>query len=216
MRAEAWVAPLSAEETPRRSPAYVAMVKTKYEDAYIAQWVDFFADVKVKVPTSPDEAIDIYRTISESPTPFRHLLEQLSQNTQWREGDLVSDEPDKAATRKFLARIEAYSQAAAPTTALSDLGKRSDKIPAKFKAAVEFGYAAGDSLDLKGPQVHRGHREGAEEQGDQGEGPERRHRLPIDQPPGRCGRSARCLRGAAQWLRSDVRADPQAPSCSIR
>ncbi|MBK8941918.1 MAG: type VI secretion system membrane subunit TssM [Polyangiaceae bacterium] len=150
VRAEAWVAPLSAEETPEKIPAYVAMVKTKYEDAYIAQWVDFFADVKVKVPTSPDEAIDIYRTISESPTPFRHLLEQLSQNTQWRDGDLVSDDPDKAATRKFLARIEAYNQAAAPTSALSDLGKRSDKIPAKFKSAVEFGYAAGDSLDLKG------------------------------------------------------------------
>ncbi|NUP11763.1 MAG: type VI secretion system membrane subunit TssM [Polyangiaceae bacterium] len=148
LRGEAWVVPMTSDETSANIPQWVAKVKDRYEQTYITQWLEFFADIKMKVPTSPVEAIDIYRMISEGPTPFSQLMARLQENTQFKEGEDPLADQEQANTAKFFARIDRYKKIVAPTADLENLGKRTDKIPAKFKATVEWGLGSGG--DVKG------------------------------------------------------------------
>jgi len=146
MKNEAWVVPLSAEETSDKIPRYVTVVKKRYEEEYIKAWLDFFADIQAKVPTSPDEAIEVYREISTVVYPLGSLLTVLEENTQWKDGDpfAVTDEASGEIYRPFLQRIERYRQDLTIQPEIALAAKRTDVIPKKFESATKFAGAVGN------------------------------------------------------------------------
>ncbi len=140
LEAESWVVPLTKEETPDKIPKYINAVAKQYENQYIKQWQDFFADIKVKTPTTADEAIDLYRITSSTPYPVARLVEILEDHTQWKSANPLegNDAIAREANRRFNARLMMYTQGIQMNLDLRQIGKDMDIIPQKFRKTTEF------------------------------------------------------------------------------
>jgi len=140
LNAESWVVALTKDETPEKIPKYVLSVKTRYEEIYIAQWVDFFTDIKARTPTSTDEAIDIYRVIHTPEYPMRRLVQALDDHTQWKNANPLenNDAIAKEVNRRFNQKLSMYTYGIVINVDLRDMAKKMDKIPAKFKNTCQF------------------------------------------------------------------------------
>ncbi len=141
LKAESWVVPLTKDETPEKIPKYVAAVKTRYEETYINQWVEFFLDIKAKTPTSADEAIEEYRVISTTEYPMRRLLQTLEDHTQWKNANPLeaNDAVTKEINRRFNQKLNMYTYGIVVNVDLKEMVKKMDKVPAKFLNTTQFG-----------------------------------------------------------------------------
>jgi type VI secretion system protein ImpL len=137
---ESWVVPLTKEETPEKIPRYIKDVAKRYENVYIQEWQDFFADVKVKTPTTADEAIDLYRILSTTPYPVARLVEILEDHTQWKAANPLegNDAIAREVNRRFNNKLNMYTHGIVVNVDLRQIGKDLDIIPHKFKKTTEF------------------------------------------------------------------------------
>ncbi|MFO0550872.1 MAG: type VI secretion system membrane subunit TssM [Polyangiaceae bacterium] len=150
LRTEAWVVPLTDEESGDKIPKYVASVKTRYEETYVAQWMAFFDDIKIKAPTTPDDAEALWKILSTPEYPMRRLLQVLEDNTQFKNNNPLeaNDAIAREANRRFNQKLSLYTQGFIVTVDLKELAKRTDKIPTKFDKSVKF--AKGSKADGSG------------------------------------------------------------------
>jgi len=156
LKAEAWVVPSTPDETPTKIPEYVKSVAKAYEGQYIRQWVDFFADIKVKTPTTADEAIDLYRVMSTTEYPLRRLLQSLEDNTQWKSVNPLegNDAVAKEVNRRFNQKLNMYTSGIILNVDLKNAGKQLQAIPEKFKSACSFAQTGkGDSKVFKYAEI---------------------------------------------------------------
>ncbi|MBL9024564.1 MAG: type VI secretion system membrane subunit TssM [Myxococcales bacterium] len=140
LEAEAWVVPMTKEEAADKVPKYVNAVSKQYENEYIKQWTEFFADIKVKTPTTAEEAIDLYRVTSTTPYPVARLIEILEDQTQWKSANPLegNDAIAREANRRFNNRLMMYSQGIRFDIDLRSISKDLDIIPQKFRKTTEF------------------------------------------------------------------------------
>ena len=141
LRAEAWVVPLTKDETPDNIPKYVANVKTRYEEIYIQQWLDFFADITITTPKDAAEAIELYTALgTPEQSPHRRLIEKLKDHTQFRNANPLesNDAVAKEVNRRFNQKLNMYTHGIVVNVDLRDIAKKMDKIPAKFLRTTQF------------------------------------------------------------------------------
>jgi type VI secretion system protein ImpL len=156
IKAESWVVPMTPEETPAKIPEYVKGVAKQYESEYMRQWMDFFTDIKVKTPTTADEAIDLYRIQSTTEYPLRRLLQALEDHTQWKSVNPLegNDAIAREANRRFNQKLNMYTHGIILNVDLRDAGKKLQVIPEKFKSACSFAAAGkGDSRVFKYAEI---------------------------------------------------------------
>jgi type VI secretion system protein ImpL len=142
---EGWVVPLTKEESPEKIPKYLATVAKTYESTYINQWESFFTDLKVMTPTTPDEAIDLYRVLSEPEFPYRTLLLRLEDHTQWKTANPLegNDAIAREVNRKFNQRLNMYTHGVIVNVDLKAVGKKTSRIPLYFRKTSTFGSSVG-------------------------------------------------------------------------
>lgn len=141
LNAEAWVVPLTKDETPDKIPKYVANVNTRYQEIYIQQWIEFFADIVITTPKDHTEALELYSAIgTPEQSPHRRLIEKLEDNTQFKDGDPLqkNDAVAKEVNRRFNQKLNMYTRGIIVNFDLRDLNKKLDKIPTKFKNTTMF------------------------------------------------------------------------------
>ncbi len=137
---ESWVVPLTKEETEAKIPKYINGVAKAYEVQYIKQWMDFFADIKVKTPTTADEAIELYRITSTTPYPVARLIEILEDHTQWKSANPLegNDAIAREANRRFNNKLNTYTYGINVNLDLRAIGKDMDIIPQRFRKTAQF------------------------------------------------------------------------------
>ncbi|NUP08659.1 MAG: type VI secretion system membrane subunit TssM [Polyangiaceae bacterium] len=141
LRTESWVVPLTADETPDNIPKYVANVKTQYEEVYVQQWMEFFADIAITTPKDENEALELYTAIGTPElSPHRRLIERLNDHTQWRNKNPLesNDQVAKEVNRRFNQKLNMYTQGIVVNVDLREMSQKMDKIPSKFKRTTEF------------------------------------------------------------------------------
>ncbi|HTJ82774.1 MAG TPA: ImcF-related family protein, partial [Polyangiaceae bacterium] len=156
IKAESWVVPPTADETPAKIPEYVKGVAKAYEGKYISEWTDFFADIKVTTPTTADDAIDLYRIMSTTEYPLRRLLQSLEDNTQWKSVNPLeaNDAVAREVNRRFNQKLNMYTSGIVLNVDLKSVGKQLQVIPEKFKSACSFAQAGkGDSKVFKYAEI---------------------------------------------------------------
>ncbi len=137
---EAWVVPITEDERPERMAGNLVRLMDQYEQEYIRQWTDFFADLTVKPPRSLKEAIELYSALMKPEWPYLRLLRALEDHTQWRKSRELLE--NRVLTSEINRRI---TQEASQRTGLRvevdvrKLGNKISIIPGMFQKAVDFG-----------------------------------------------------------------------------
>ncbi len=149
---EKWVVPLTAEEKQQGDKIQQALdrVHQDYDSEYIRQWVSFFRDLAVEVPTTNKDAIAEYKVLSTPDWPYLRLLKALDDNTQLRD-----DEKNQAQQiaggdggvidqlkLKIQQRVESKTRIRSSQfmgLLPGEKGERYDPVPDKFKSMTGFG-----------------------------------------------------------------------------
>jgi type VI secretion system protein ImpL len=145
--------PLTAEEKAQGDKIQQALdrVHQDYDSEYIRQWVSFFRDLQVEVPTTNKDAIAEFKVLSTPDWPYLRLLKALDDNTQ-----VHDDEKSQAAQNlagdggvidqikvKIQQKVESKTRVRTSTLAGlyagGDKGERYDPVPDKFKSMTTFG-----------------------------------------------------------------------------
>jgi len=144
LESEAWVVAPTADETPAQIPKHLRAVTKRYEREYMRQWVELFSDVRIRPPADVDAALDRYRVLSTTPYPVGRLLEVLENETQWRSGNVLSenDAVRREANRRFNSRLQMYTGGVRLDVDLGAISRDLDVIPQHFKKTVSFIHGA--------------------------------------------------------------------------
>ncbi|MBW2529690.1 MAG: type VI secretion system membrane subunit TssM [Deltaproteobacteria bacterium] len=148
---EKWVVPLTIEEKQQgdKIKQALARVRQDYDEQYITQWVEFFRDIEVAIPTNNVEAIEEFKVLSTPDWPYWRLLRALRDHTQFQKEEEAAEE----ATKKggVIDQIKRRVQNKVSRKLRTDVtrlgigggaGERVDPVPEKFKSMVEFGFPA--------------------------------------------------------------------------
>ena len=147
---EKWVVPLTAEEEKEgdRIQKSLDRVRQDYDSQYIAQWINFFRDIDVKIPDNNRDAIAEFKVLSTPDWPYQRLLRTLADNTQF---DEIAEKNEAEAS--LLAdggvldqiRLRAQRRAESKTRMRLDAllagsvkGTRVDPVPERFRSMVRF------------------------------------------------------------------------------
>ncbi|MFO0554568.1 MAG: type VI secretion system membrane subunit TssM [Polyangiaceae bacterium] len=84
---EAWVVPYKDSETSAGDniKKELKRVRSRYEDTYISQWIAFFQDIDVKIPSNNVESIGEYKVLATPEWAYQRLIQALFDNTQFYE-----------------------------------------------------------------------------------------------------------------------------------
>jgi type VI secretion system protein ImpL len=148
---EAWVVPLTREEKPDQVPTYLKGVSDLYEQTFIQQWTDFFTDLKVKSPTSADEAMDIWRVLSTTEYPLRRILFRLEDHTQWKKADPLEgrDGVAKVLNQRLNQKLAMNTRGLQFKLDIRKLGEKTSVIPEKFHSLCSFGSEEGKDTGVQ-------------------------------------------------------------------
>ncbi|MFO0550873.1 MAG: type VI secretion system membrane subunit TssM [Polyangiaceae bacterium] len=161
LRAEGWVVPLTAEETAKIEPTLKA-VKQRYDERYINAWLGFFADLKMKVPTSFKDAADLYRILSKPEYPLRRILQVLEDNTQPADESILesNDAVQREVNKRFNQKLNNYLSSTQLTVGVDfvKLMEDDNNMKTKFKETTDFalatkGAASGNSKTFLYAQI---------------------------------------------------------------
>ncbi len=149
---EKWVVPPSAEEKQQGNQIQKALerVRQDYDTRYITEWVEFFRDIEVAVPTNNLEAIEEFTVLATPDWPYWRMLKALRDNTQFDTGKKKSA---MGADGGVFDQLKARAQAKISSRLKTDVrhmglggkkGERKDPVPEKFKIMVAFGFPAAE------------------------------------------------------------------------
>lgn len=160
---EKWVVPLTAEEKTAGDKIQLALdrVHQDYDSEYIRQWVSFFRDLMVEVPTTNKDAIAEFKVLSTPDWPYLRLLKTLDENTQLHEEDKnqagqiiggdggVIDQLKVKVQRRFESKTRVRTNQLAGILP-GEQGERYDPVPDKFKSMSQFGVTPTPPLPKEG------------------------------------------------------------------
>ena len=144
---EAWVIPLTREESTDQIAVHIKNVADAYETKYIQEWTDLFEDLRAKSPTSAEEALDIWRILSTTEYPYRRLIFKLEDHTQWKNANPLEgkDGVTRVLNQRLNQTISTRTRGLRFGLDVSQLSKERSSIPSKFRSMCSFGTATQDT-----------------------------------------------------------------------
>ncbi|WP_437673301.1 type VI secretion system membrane subunit TssM [Sorangium sp. So ce131] len=139
LKSEAWVVPLAPGEEAAIA-THLEGVAAEYNGRYIAQWVDWMADIHVRPPANLKEAKALYLELAKSDYPYLRILRALEDNTQWKRDRDAFNNPklNKRLNEQISQKVKQHTGFQVNID-MSKVGDRLNAISIEFKRTVEFG-----------------------------------------------------------------------------
>ena len=149
---EQWVVPLGRDEQADDIPKHLQLLADDYDARYTEQWLDWMADLQVRIPANLKEAMELYTELAKPDYPYLRVLRQLEDHTQWKRdsGVLEKERLIEEINRKGNQKATQISKGLKWDIDVKKIGDRLSTVPGEFKRTVEFGVpsTAGDAAPI--------------------------------------------------------------------
>jgi type VI secretion system protein ImpL len=138
---EQWVVPLTNEEKLDRVPVNLKHLAEEYDQRYAEQWTDWLLDITVRVPATVQEAINLYKLLSNPERPYMRIFRAVEDNTQWKDAKkevFENEEVQREAKRRLNEKLASVTKGLRFDIDLRKIGERTSTVPGIFQRTTEF------------------------------------------------------------------------------